>query len=472
MFADLKPYPEYRDSGVGWLSPVPSHWDLRRMRFLLREIDRRSISGEEQLLRVSQYTGVTERRSAAIGGDPDTRATSLVGYKRVAPGDLVINIMLAWNGSLGVSRYEGIVSPAYCVYRFSGDVVATYYHDLLRSPAYRSHIKSMSTGVVDSRLRLYSDRLYGIEGLVPSVYEQAAIVKYLGHANARIDRAIAAKRKLIALLDEQKQAIINQAVTRGLDPNVPMKDSGIPWLGQIPAHWPVAALRQRYSQSLGKMLDSSRIVGNDLLPYLRNTDVQWDRINMVDLPEMDIPEAEFDRYTLEPGDLLVCEGGDVGRAAIWGNVERVGYQKALHRLRPGNANEDVPRYLLYGLRVASKTGAFSDGHVSTIAHLTGEKLRAHRFAWPSAAEQQSIVDHLDSSTAATNRTIDRVSREIELLREFRTRLTADVVTGQLDIRDSAALLPELDPADLVSDAVPDEDELDEVLAESLEEVDA
>jgi type I restriction enzyme S subunit len=209
------------------------------MKLLLREVDARSTAGKEQLLRVSQYTGVTRRKSVDGSDVPDTRASSLVGYKRVMPSDLVINIMLAWNGSMGVSRYDGIASPAYCVYRFKPGAIPWYYHELLRLPVYKGRIKTASTGVVESRLRLYSDDLGRIEVIQPPLVEQAAIVRFLDWANGRLERAIRAKRKVIALLNEQKQAIIHRAVTRGLDPSVPLKPSGIPWLGEIPQHWEV-----------------------------------------------------------------------------------------------------------------------------------------------------------------------------------------------------------------------------------------
>ena len=149
----------------------------------------------------------------------------------------------------------------------------------------------------------------------PDSREQTAIVRYLDHAYRRVRRYVAAKRKLIALLEEEEQAIVTRAVTRGLEPNVRLKPSGVDWLGDMPEHWEVTALRHRYSQSLGKMLDTKRITGDHLLPYLRNTDVQWDRINVGDLPSMDIPTSQYDQYTVQQGDLLVCEGGEVGRSA-------------------------------------------------------------------------------------------------------------------------------------------------------------
>ena len=239
MIASLEAYPAMKDSGVPWLGKVPEHWGVRRFKYLLRERDMRSSEGTEQLLRVSHFTGVTERRRADGGDEPDTRAESLIGYKRVEPNDLVVNIMLAWNGSLGVSSFAGLASPAYCVYRIGAPAQPWYFHHLLRSPAYKARIKAVSTGVVESRLRLYTDDLFRLQALVPPLPEQAAIVRFLDHADRRIRRYIRAKQKLIKLLEEQKQAIIHRAVTRGLDPNVRLKPSGVEWLGDVPEHWEV-----------------------------------------------------------------------------------------------------------------------------------------------------------------------------------------------------------------------------------------
>ena len=237
------------------------------------------------------------------------------------------------------------------------------------------------------------------------------------------------------LLEEQKQVMIHRAVTRGLDPNVRLKHSGVEWLGDVPEQWEVAALRHKYSQCLGKMLDSKRFTGSHSLHYLRNTDVQWDRINIEDLPTMDIPSAEYDRYTVQQGDLLVCEGGEVGRCALWsGGLDLCGFQKVLHRLRPRNANQDLPRFMYYVLRAVAKGNAFNDGHLSTIAHLTGDKLRAYRFPYPPVAEQESLVNFLDVSLKQVDQVISTALREISLIREYRTRLISDVVTGKLDVR--------------------------------------
>lgn len=222
---------------------------------------------------------------------------------------------------------------------------------------------------------------------------------------------------------------------RGLRPYPRMKDSRVEWLGDVPAHWEVTALRHRYDQCLGKMLDEKLITGQYLVPYLRNVDVQWDRINVSGLPKIDIRPHEIERYTLRSGDLLVCEGGEVGRCAMWeGAIETCGYQKALHRLRPCLPERDRPRFLLYALQCAAQRAAFNDGQESTIGHLTGEKLRAHRFAFPPAAEQRCIEAFLDHADQRIRRYVRAKQKLIALLEEQRRVIIHDAVTGRIDVR--------------------------------------
>ena len=363
-------------------------------------------------------------------------------YTPIRYGD----ILFAGSGEtiedIGKSATNVMNSPACCggdviLFRPHIEVDARFSGYAVDCPQSQYQKSCMGRGI--TIMHIYSDELKRLSIPLPPLPEQRAIVRYLDHVDDRIRRYISAKEKLIALLVEERQVVIHRAVTRGLDPNVPLKPSGVEWLGDAPAHWEVTALHHKYSQSLGKMLDSKRIKGDHLLPYLRNTDIQWDKINVDDLPTMGIPPSEYDRYTVRPGDLLVCEGGEVGRSALWsGELAICGFQKALHRLRP--RREDVPRLMYYVLRAASNRNVFSDGHVSTIAHLTGDKLRAHRLPFPPLLEQTAIVEYLDKTTAAIDAAINRARRQIELLREYRTRLIADVVTGKLDVREAAAQL--------------------------------
>ena len=437
MTLPLKPYPHYRSSGARWLGDVPVHWDVLPNRAPFVEVNDRN-HPQEQMLSVTIGEGVIlQSELLEDSSKKDGSRVDKSNYKLVQPGDIAYNKMRAWQGAVGVSAYRGIVSPAYVVQRPQGEVHSRYLHYLLRTPSFAKEAERWSYGITSDMWSLRPEHFKMIYSCLPPPIEQDAIVRYLDHADSRIQRYIRTKERLIELLTEQKQAIINQTVTRGLDPNVPLKSSGVEWLGYVPAHWDVAALRYKYSQCLGKMLDSKFITGNHTLPYLRNVDVQWDGINVDDLPTMDIAPEEYDRYTVSRGDLLVCEGGEVGRCAIWTDeLDRCGFQKALHRLRPLNAASDIPRFMYYVLRAAVSKDAFNDGHLSTIMHLTGEKLRAHRFPFPPVSEQATIVKHLDKATNEFDVSTERAKRQIELMSEYRTRLIADVVKGKLDVREA------------------------------------
>lgn len=460
MIDGLRPYPDLRPSDVAWLPPLPVGWEVHRAKYSFKEADERTESGSEELLSVSHKTGVTPRSQKNI---TMFMAESYAGHKLCRPGDIVVNTMWAWMAAIGISRNVGIVSPAYGVYRPRniGIFEPKFLDYLLRTEVYRAEYLRSSRGITTSRLRLYPPDFLNIPFVQPPLDEQKLIVRFLDWHGTQTAKLTRAKRKIIALLNEQKQAIIHRAVTRGLDPNAKLKPSGIPWLGDIPEGWDVAALRHRYDQCLGKMLDTKRITGAYLLPYLRNTDVQWDRVNVVDLPHMDVPPQEYDRYTLRVGDLIVCEGGEVGRAAIWsGDLGVCAFQKALHRLRPRNPGRDLPRFLLLQLRLAVSRGAFIDGHESTIAHLTGEKFRAHRFVFPPGRDQERLLEACDAQTSEVDEALVRCKQEIDLIHEFRTRLIADAVTGKLDVRAVAASLPESTEPESVDDLV-EGDALDE-----------
>ena len=454
--ADLKSYPAMKDSGVLWLGEVPDHWQVRPNRALFQEVKTQNCP-DEPLLSVTISKGVI--RQTDLLSDTSKKDSSNLDkskYKLVKPGEIAYNKMRAWQGAIGASDYQGIISPAYIVMRPRDDNNPRYFHYLYRTPHFAKEAERWSYGITSDMWSLRAEHFKVVYTAIPSREEQDGIVRFLEFFDRRINRLIRAKRRLIELLNEQKKAVINRAVTRGLDPNVRLKPSGIDWLGDVPEHWDVAALGHRYFQCLGKMLDSKRITGNHSLPYLRNTDVQWDRINIEDLPTMDILPAEYDRYTVQQGDLLVCEGGEVGRCAIWsGELVLCGFQKALHRLRPRSVDRDVPRFMYYALRAAAKGNAFSDGHISTIAHLTGDKLRAHRFPFPPFSEQEMLVSSLDSASKQTDQAASTALRQIGLLREYRTRLIADVVTGKLDVR--GVEFPALDETEEPDDLEADKD---------------
>jgi type I restriction enzyme S subunit len=460
MIADLQPYSEYKDSGVPWIGKIPAQWDVRRMKLLLREVDSRSSTGKEQLLRVSQYTGVTQRKAIDGSDVPDTRASSLVGYKRVTTDDLVINIMLAWNGSMGVSRYEGIASPAYCVYRFKDGARPWYYHELLRLPLYKGRIKTASTGVVESRLRLYSDDLGRIEAIQPPPQDQDTIVRFIDYANGRLERAIRAKRKVIALLHEQKQAIIHRAVTRGLDPTVPLKPSGMPWLGDIPKHWEIIPLKflcGHIQNGATPSTSEQRYYENGTVPWFGPSSVGT--ASELGVPVRHLTTAAFTdgkaRLITGPAILVIVIGATAGKMGLL-----VGKGATNQQITAFELKEDtiVPQFGIQQLR-SSENWLKSTASTATIPILDSGIVNRLPVAFPPCDEQQAILSAISLQTQPLVTAISRLEREIELLREYRTRLVADVVTGKLDVRPAARQLP-AEP--LVLEPVPDPEELTEL----------
>lgn len=453
MSLGLKPYSAYKDSGVDWIGQVPDHWDARRFKYVLRERDARSVDGSEQLLRVSQFTGVTERKSLNGTDEPDTRAESLVGYRCVEPGELVVNIMLAWNGSMGVSSFPGIVSPAYCVYRFRSAVEPWFFHHLLRSPLYKARIKTASRGVVESRLRLYTDDLYRLEALLPPLPEQAAIVRFLDSTDRRIRHYIRAKQKLIKLLDEQKQVIIHQAVTGQIDvrtgkPYPTYRDSGVQSPRRVPEQW--TSVRLKYVSTIQTGITMGKDYGTHALvehPYLRVANVQTGKLDLSKVTTVRVPEAEVDATTLRMGDVLMTEGGDIdklGRGCLWQNeIADCLHQNHIFAVRP-RADSLLSEYLVVVLaspqgRIYFETTAKK---TTNLASTNSTTLGNFLLSIPEVDEQRQLLDWIDVETSAVGAAQERARTEIDLLREFRIRLIADVVTGQLDVREVAANLPD------------------------------
>lgn len=267
--------------------------------------------------------------------------------------------------------------------------------------------------------------------------DQRAIADYLDAEVARIDALVDARHRSAVLARERFESMVWRSVTKGLAP-APMTPSGIGWVGEMPAAWDAPAVGHVFEVQLGKMLNPEATASGEMYPYLRNENVQWDDLDLEDLNLMHFDEADRSRYELRSGDLLVCEGGEVGRAAMWrGELSPCFYQKALHRVRvrrPANT-----RFLMYVLRGAAGRGVFAnEGNTSTIVHLTAEKLRAHRFPCPPTDEQDLIVEELDRDAATLSAAESALDRQIDLLLERRQALITAAVTGQLEIPGVAA----------------------------------
>jgi type I restriction enzyme, S subunit len=261
---------------------------------------------------------------------------------------------------------------------------------------------------------------------------QQAIADFLDRETERIDQLLTNREVLRETLVQRWLSEVWHAVTKGTDRATTGRASRLDWVGEIPDHWSVQPLYALFDVQLGKMLNPERAAGEHQAPYLRNVNVQWDRLELEDLDTMSFDAADRLRYRLLPGDLLVCEGGEVGRAAVWnGEIGTCFYQKAIHRVRA--RGDDSTRFLMYLLRAAATMDVFAvEGNRATIVHLTAEQLREHRFPFPQPREQEEIVAYLDNRGALVRRLTATVDTQLSLLAERRQALITAAVTGQLD----------------------------------------
>jgi type I restriction enzyme S subunit len=453
----LKPYPEYKDSGVPWLGKVPAHWTVLPHRGLFHEVNERN-HPDEPLLSVTIARGVIPQGVLlADSSKKDSSNLDKSNYKLVQPGDITYNKMRAWQGAVGISQYRGIVSPAYIVVRPRRQQMPEYYHYLLRTPAFITEAERWSYGITSDMWSLRSEDFKRIYSVLPPYEEQRAIARFLDRHDRITRRYIRAQRRLIELLTEQKQALIQRAVTRGLDPDVPLKASGIPWLITIPAHWEVVRLKSvaRIRYGLGQ---PPREAPNGL-PLIRATNVKSGQIvekGMIYVDPEDVPPTR-DALLRQDEIIVVRSGALTADSAIIpkeydGAVAGYDMVVTVHLENPRFiAAALLSRYLLDHQLFLLKSRAAQP-------HLNAEELGNAIVLVPPRAEQDHIAHYLDQATTNIAVAIDRAQCQIALIREYHTRLIADVVTGKLDVRQVAAHLLEgtEEPEELVEDEAEEE----------------
>ena len=277
-------YENYKDSGVEWLRAIPQDWSITRNKEIFEERGTLSSEGTETLLTVSHITGVTQRAEKNVNM---FMAETMEGYKHCKTGDLIINTMWAWMGALGTANQNGICSPAYGVYKPRKKV--TYHHRyfdyLYRTPNAITEMTRNSKGIVSSRLRLYPREFFQIRTALPSYEEQANIAAYLDSKTVQIDRKIELLTQKAEKYSQLKKSLINETVTRGLDKTVPMKDSGVEWVEEVPEHWDI--LRIKYSSikiSSGITPKGGSAIYTDTgIPFLRSQNVYDDGLRVSDV---------------------------------------------------------------------------------------------------------------------------------------------------------------------------------------------
>jgi len=413
-------YPAYQESGLPWSPRVPRGWRvLRNGRLFAHRVQ--TGFPDLPILEVSLRTGVRVRDMENL--KRKQVMSQKEKYKRAAKGDIAYNMMRMWQGALGPAPVDGLVSPAYVVVKPFEEANSAYYSYLFRTDAYMREVNKFSRGIVADRNRLYWDEFKQMPSLVPPRAEQDQIVAYLRAQDAHIARLIKAKRDLISLLTEQKLRIIDRAVTRGLDASVMLKPSGIEWLGDVPEHWEVVHIGSAVQIVNGYPFDSGRFDTTVGHPLVRIRDLNRTHTE-VQFNGPEVPEA-----IIRTGDLIVGMDGDFN-AARWRGGRALLNQR-MCCLRP--RKQITTEYL--ALVVTKALKYINDLTLSTtVKHLSSGDVRRLRFPIPSETEQLQIVAYVEDETAPVNDAVARAEEEIKLIREYRDRLIADVVTGQMDVR--------------------------------------
>jgi type I restriction enzyme S subunit len=453
MITELKPYPEYKESGIPWTPELPATWKTERAKRLFTKMQR-EVRPEDEVVTCFRDGMVTLRKNRRLRGF--TEATAFSGYQGIRKGDLVIHGMDAFAGAIGVSDSDGKGTPVYNVCKPGPGIVAGYYAHTLREMSRSQWILALAKGIrersTDFRYEMFGNQFVPL----PPPSEQAAIVRFLDHWNGRLEKAIRSKRRVIALLQEQKQAIIHRAVTRGLDPNVKLKDSGIPWLGETPAHWEVYRLSFLADFSNGKAHEQffdpegEHVCVNARFVSTGGTGIKYCTQNF---------------WPARRGDVLMVmsdlpNGRALARAYLVNDDRKYAVNQRVCRLRPKRIEAG---FLAYAANRNFGLLRHDDGSNQT--HLSTGDYKTLPIQCPPADEQQEIVRYLDAHVSRADISIARYEREIILLREYRTRLTADVVTGKLDVRAAAAQLPDPEQAPAEVDEVEEETEMEEELAD-------
>lgn len=418
----MKKYESYKDSGVGWIGEIPSHWSCVKVKHLLRERVDKSEDGIGEPLSMSQKYGLIPTSQMDV---VPNLATSYVGAKRTKIGDMVLNKLKAHLGVFALSAYDGLVSPDYAVYYGTGRADLEYLEYLFKTPLYVSEFIKKTTGVAIGFNRLYTDDLFSIPAHYPPMQEQKRIIDYLKDKTLKIEQYVSARERERELFDSLKQSEIANVVTKGLNPNVRMKDSGIPWIGMIPEHWETRTLSQ---------MARVHFISNKNVHHQNLLSLSYGKIVCKDINTTEgLLPASFDNYQ------IVEDGNIVLRLTDLQNDHK--------SLRVGLSTQEgiitsaylaieaftgiLPKYLYFLLHSIDVKKVFYSMGNGLRQSLNWTELRKLKCIVPPILEQQAIVDYIEAKLSKIDSCMADLQAEIDYLKEFKQRLISDVVTGQI-----------------------------------------
>ena len=436
----MKRYESYKDSGVKWLGEIPGHWEVIRLKALLIErIEKNNNKENLIILSLLKDKGIIPYdEKGAIGNNSKE---DLSQYKIARKGDLVINSMNVIIGSVGITQYDGYISPAYYSFKPRGIINLIYYYYLMTLRSVQQSIRCYSKGIMEIRLRITSNDFLSMPFPFPPKSEQTAIANYLDSVTSKIDKAISQQQKMIDLLNERKQIIIQNAVTKGLDPNAKMKDSGVEWIGEIPENWRLNRFKNLFKTRSGITFTKKQIVeyGESVISYgqIHSKDNYGSRVN----PELIrfIPK----KLTKNKGKAKVVEG-DFLFADTSEDFEGCGNNVYIdcktpiyagyHTILAKKNNNEVGQYLAY--LFASRNWR---GQVRSLVNgvkvysITQTILKSVYVVLPPIEEQLSIAEYLNVKVGNIDKKIKSIENYISLLQERKQIIINDVVTGKVKV---------------------------------------
>ncbi|MBA3833115.1 MAG: restriction endonuclease subunit S [Chthoniobacterales bacterium] len=405
-------------------------------RALFAEVKERN-HPDEEMLSVTITRGIVRQKALlADGSKKDGSNPDKSSYKLVQPGEIAYNKMRAWQGAIGASALRGIVSPAYVVVHLrSGADMPSYFHHLYRTPQFAREAERWSYGITSDMWSLRPEHFKMIYSPEPPPGEQAAIVRFLEWANVRLQGAIGAKRKVVALLNEQKQAVIHRGVTRGLDLSVPLKPSGIPWLGDIPQHWSLKRFKYVAAINSGQV-DPRKAEYRNLLLIAPNH-VEGGSGRLLRRQTADEQGADSGKYLARQGQIIYSKIRPNLRKATIAPSDCL-CSADMYPIAPIGAELSIDFLLLLLLSQPFTKFAIDTSMRVAMPKVNREALANSLIWYPDRQEQRQVLEHISRESAPLDTAISRLDREIGLLREYRIRLVADVVTGILDVREAAS----------------------------------
>ena len=447
----FRPFHAYKSSGAEWLGEVPVHWKVKRLKHAAtlnpKASEVRSLASDTEVSfvpmeAVGEYGGLDLTLSREL-------SDVATGYTYFCDGDvLVAKITPCFEngkGSIAEGLLNGIAfgTTELHVIRCGPGLDNRFTFYLTMSDAFRKLGEAEMYGAGGQK-RVPESFVEDLKYPLPPLPEQRDITAFLDRETARIDSLIVKKERLIEMLREKRIALISQAVTKGLDPDVPMKDFGIEWLGEIPAHWEVKRLRVaaniQTGVALGKRYKTSDLVTR---PYLRVANVQDGYLVLDDVAEIELPSKEAPRYELRTNDVLLTEGGDfdkLGRGHVWsGQIPFALHQNHIFVVRP---NQRMMRSEFLSILLASSYGrayfTATSKQSTNLASTNSRQLSIFPIPMPSLDEQHSIISFLDHESEKLDMLIAKVQEAIVRLKELRTALISAAVTGKIDVREEAA----------------------------------